>query len=152
MTTFKTKLIYYLAAFLIIVGVFLLGLSWGLGNDSKTISVAENTSRPTSQQVTLLIDNGKDVKNYKDINLTTGDNVFTVLQQVATTNNIKLDFNPAESSAWGVFIKQIGDKINGQNQKYWQYWVNGDQPQVAADKYELKNGDLIWWTFRESSF
>lgn len=152
MTTFKSKIIYVLAAVLIAVGVFLFGLSLGLGKSSVPTVVTNNNETVSNQQVTLLIDNGKDVKSYKNINIKKGDNVFSVLQQITTTNNIKLDYNPAESSAWGVFIKQIGDKANGQGQKYWQYWVNADQPQIAADKYELKSGDIVWWTFRESSF
>ena len=152
MTTFKSKIIYSAAAILIAVGIFLFGLGFGLGKSPATMPIVQNQTEVNSKQVTLLIDNGKDVKSYKDIVLKQGDNVFSVLQQVTTTNNIKLDYNPAESSVWGVFIKQIGDKVNGQNQKYWQYWVNGDQPQVAADRYELKGGDIVWWTFRESSF
>ncbi len=152
MTTFKSKIIYSVAAVLIAVGIFLLGLSFGLGKSSVPTPITQNQTETNSKQVTLLIDNGKDVKSYKDIILNQTDNVFTILQKVTTTNNIKLDYNPAASSAWGVFIKQIGDKVNGQNQKYWQYWVSGEQPQIAADKYELKGGEIVWWTFRESSF
>lgn len=152
MTTFQQKITYSIAAILIAVGVFLFGYSLGLTKAVVPAGVCERSEATSNKLATVIIDNGREIKSFKDIDIKSGDNVFSVLQQVAGINNIKLDYNPAESSDWGVFIKQIGDKVNGQGQKYWQYWVNGGQPQVAADKYELQPGDVVWWTFHESSF
>lgn len=47
----------------------------------------------------------------------------------------------------GVFIEAIGDKRNGQDNKYWLYHVNGEMPMMAADKYMLKSGDKVEFKF-----
>lgn len=53
---------------------------------------------------------------------------------------------------WGVFIKRIGDKENGESGKYWQYWVNNEHAQVGAGQYQLKNRDVVEWKFFASQF
>ncbi len=52
----------------------------------------------------------------------------------------------------GVMIESIGDKKNGQNGKYWLYYVNKEMPQIAADKKELKEGDQVEFKFEKSQF
>ena len=55
-------------------------------------------------------------------------------------------------SEWGVFIKRIGDKENGESEKYWQYWVNNEHAQVGAGQYQLKNRDVVEGKFIVSEF
>ncbi|MBT4516453.1 DUF4430 domain-containing protein [bacterium] len=52
----------------------------------------------------------------------------------------------------GILITQIRDKENGQDQKYWQYFVNNEQAQISVDKYFPNNGENIEWKFIESEF
>jgi hypothetical protein len=52
----------------------------------------------------------------------------------------------------GVFIESIDEVKNGTENKYWQYWVNGELPMVAADKYRVKSGDRVEWKFAPSPF
>lgn len=52
----------------------------------------------------------------------------------------------------GIFIEAIGDKENGENGKYWLYYVNGEMPQVATDKKEIKAGDKVEFKFEKSPF
>ena len=52
----------------------------------------------------------------------------------------------------GIFIEVIGDKENGQDGKYWMYYVNGEMPMVAADKKEIKAGDKVEFKFEKSPF
>ena len=47
---------------------------------------------------------------------------------------------------------QIKDKKNGQDQKYWQYFVAGEQPQISIDKYFPANNTYIEWKFIKSEF
>ncbi len=70
---------------------------------------------------------------------------FTILEQMATDQNIPLRFDP--STGFGVFVRQIGDKKNGADGRFWQYWVNGKFPLVAADRYMLSAGDTVEWRF-----
>jgi hypothetical protein len=52
----------------------------------------------------------------------------------------------------GVLLSQIKDKKNGQDQKYWQYFVAGEQPQISIDKYFPANNAYIEWKFIKSEF
>lgn len=52
----------------------------------------------------------------------------------------------------GIFIEAIGKKENGQDGKYWMYYINGEMPMVSADKKELKAGDKVEFKFEKSPF
>lgn len=47
----------------------------------------------------------------------------------------------------GVFITAINGTTNGHGGKYWQYWVDGRYGDVAADRKELFDGDVVLWKF-----
>jgi len=49
----------------------------------------------------------------------------------------------------GVFVRQIGEQKNGSD-KFWQYWVNNMQLQLAADKAPIRSGDVVEWKFIKS--
>jgi len=144
----KKKILYYVIGLLAAVGVFLLGMSYG-SSVLKPIDSQVNKVDQDVQSVNVLIDDGNKITGFTTTDTTQQANALQALQQVTSENNIKLDFDA--SSPMGAFVKQIGDKINGQGDKYWQYWVNDSQPMVAADKYELGGGETILWTFRKSA-
>lgn len=52
----------------------------------------------------------------------------------------------------GVFIKQIGERISGDNERYWQYWVNNEFAQVGASQFELRGGEVVLWKFIKAKF
>lgn len=52
----------------------------------------------------------------------------------------------------GIFIEAIGDRENGQDEKYWLYYVNGELPTISADKKELKSEDKVEFKFEKSPF
>lgn len=52
----------------------------------------------------------------------------------------------------GSLVVQIGGYRNGQDDKYWQYEVNGEMPLVGADQYVIQSGDRIKWEFKESEY
>jgi hypothetical protein len=49
-------------------------------------------------------------------------------------------------------VTKIGDKVNGEDNRYWQYFINGAYAQVGADQYKLKNGDAVEWKFSADQF
>jgi len=49
----------------------------------------------------------------------------------------------------GIFIEAIGDKENGQDGKYWMYYVNAEMPIIAADKKELNARDKTEFKFEK---
>jgi len=74
--------------------------------------------------------------------------LLAVTKNLAEENN--LAFEIKDYAEMGVLITQIGDKINGQDNKYWQYWVNQQQPLISADKYILQPQDIVEWKFEAS--
>ncbi len=128
--------------------IFTLGLMVALRTQPQVPAPA------TSQQVApvtvdFLLDTGDKITSYPKLELYEGATVLTALEVVAAREKLTLDVD--RSSSMGAFIKQIGDKKNGQAGKYWQYWVGGVQPLVAADKLQLKGGETVLWTFRKSA-
>ena len=47
---------------------------------------------------------------------------------------------------FGVFVKTIAGYPSTAN-KAWIYFINGNSGTVAADKQEIKAGDLIEWRY-----
>lgn len=101
---------------------------------------------PVSGFATVSIDfgNGSDPV-VADAMLKNNATVFTATRDVAEEEKMPFVFDPPGD--WGVFVRQIGFKKNGDSKQYWQYWVNGIQPQVAADRYVLKPNDRVEWRF-----
>lgn len=133
------------------VGLFYFGYSY-----SPSLSFKNNTgytSNTSKQTVSMLIDDGKIITGFDNQTIPPDEpTVFGLLKQVTTTNNIKLEYDPASSNSFNaVFIKQIGEKKNSTNAAYWQYWVDGSQPPVGADHYNLTGGEAVLWTFRLSA-
>ncbi len=77
-------------------------------------------------------------------------NLFTITDEIAKQNN--WDFKYTDYVEMGYLVTQIGAAKNGQDNKYWQYFVNGEQPQISANKYIPKSGEKIEWRFAESKF
>ncbi len=85
------------------------------------------------------------VREWKDVPYMMGQTAFSILKDA--TASVGLALYSSEASSTGVFIRQIGDKKNGDGGKYWQYWVNGKYAMVAADQKLLAPADIILWKF-----
>jgi len=129
------------------VAVFLLGLSFG---SRPAIAPTITQGALAQHTVNFLLDDGAKITGWQNVALASGGTVLTVLQEVAQQKNLTLDVDT--SSSMGAFVKQIGAQKNGTGGKYWQYWVGGAQPMVAADHYQLKGGETILWTFSKSTY
>lgn len=86
-----------------------------------------------------------------DVNILRGESVVDVLEKLQNNDN-SLNLQIELYEGLGVLVKGIGDYVNGQDGKYWQYNVNGIMPMVGADKYVLEDGDKIVWFFDKSEF
>ncbi len=51
----------------------------------------------------------------------------------------------------GTLVDGMNGMQNGEDNKYWQYTVNGVMPQIGADAYIPQPGDSIEWYFAESA-
>jgi len=77
-------------------------------------------------------------------------NLFAISQEIAGQQN--WDFQYKDYGEMGYLVTKINNIENGQDNKYWQYFVNDEQPQVSADKYLPKSGEKIEWRYAGSDF
>lgn len=132
------------------MAVFLIGFSVGVARTQNLPLIQDSNGVASVAKVALLINDSEKIKSYRDINLNQSSTVLTILEQTAATERFAVEVD--RSSSLGAFVKQIGQKKNGQNQFYWQYYVNGSQPLVAADKFILQGGETVLWTFSQSEY
>lgn len=49
------------------------------------------------------------------------------------------------------FVESIAGVVNSQVEgRWWQYWVNGELGPVAANAYQVSDGDSIVWRYTDS--
>jgi len=138
---------------LVILTVIVLGLGLILLNGNKKeiepISVINESAQEAQGKIFLTIDGGQEASQTLGFIFEEGITAFGLLEKASKEQNFILK---TKSYDTGIFIEAIGDVENGQNGKYWMYYVNGEMPMVAADKKELKNGDKVEFKFEKSQF
>ncbi len=112
-------------------------------NEVKDIA---KDDKPSIQDETKNINELSYFFNNKD----SESNVFSGLLIYAKNNNIEVKYN--NNYEFGVFIESIAGVKNGDEGKYWQYYINGVLGDVAADKKILKESDVVVWRFEEAPF
>ena len=111
----------------------------------KLTSASVSRLAPVERNTFLIIDNGTEEPQTFKMEVGEKTTVFDLLKQT----EIALDYTEYDI---GIFIKAIGDKENGQNGKYWLYYVNGEMPQVAVDKNKVNPGDKVEFRFEKSPY
>ena len=109
----------------------------------------ENIEGKVGEEVILVIDDGQESQKTFKSNFEEGMTAFSLLEEKTRESGLLLKTKTYDE---GVFIEAIRDKENGQDGKYWMYYVNGEMPMVAADKKEIELGDRIEFKFEESPF
>lgn len=97
-----------------------------------------------AKDIAYKINNGQESKEYK-LDYSASSTVFSALQAIGQRENFVVGYKTYPEM--GVLVESIGDVVNGQDSKYWQYWVNETLGEVAADKKFLKAGDRVEWKF-----
>ena len=79
-----------------------------------------------------------------------GATVFSLLDELSQSKDFEISFKIYPEM--GVFVESIDNAVNGTNGKYWQYWMNGELPMVAADKMQIQEEDRVEWKFEVPQF
>lgn len=98
----------------------------------------------------LVIDDSSGQIKDIGLQLRRGATAFDLLKQGAQYWELELKTETYEDM--GVFVEAIGDRKNGQDGKFWLYYVNDKMPSVAVDKQLLTEGDKVEFKFEESPF
>ena len=103
-------------------------------------------SDATGIQITIQGSNWKITDNFciteKDVT------VYQVLEYIAQEYQLSLDSTYYEAFD-SFLIESIQDDTNGDQDHYWQFYVNEDLPVVGANVFTVNNGDTILWIFEE---
>lgn len=146
--------------FIIIIFLFLLSLVFILRSNTASEDFEDNKlgAENIKYETSIAKKTNKAPLNGEKINLVSyffdesdkERTAFSGLLNYGVKNNIEIEYN--NNYDFGVFIESIGGVANGDEGKYWQYYVNGTLGEVAADKKVLKEGDGVEWRFEKVDF
>ena len=129
--------------------VFVMALGFLLGWTMRPVPVVAplaSVNENIGAVVHLMFDYGDGtLETERNIGYSDGATVFSITNDVASKKNLTFKFDPPGD--WGVFVRQIGARQNGEQNRYWQYWVNHEQVQVSADRAALQPNDVVEWKF-----
>lgn len=137
MMLLKTKIFIIL----IILGLIIIG-SWFLFFIPEP---PQKQQQEIKQETVLVVDYGNGISDSFSIEFIQGMTAFDLLEQSGLVLEIK-------TYDVGIFIEAINNVKNGQDNKYWMYYVNDEMPMVSADNMEINSGDEVEFKFEESSF
>ena len=129
---------------LLLALVFVVG--FGLGATVNLPTLVTPQGSPAEGTVNLMLDYGDgEVASYNNIPAAANENVFQITEKTTKGNNLAFESQTYEGL--GALITKIGEKKNGEGDRYWQYWVNQQKPEVGAGAYVPRSGDFIEWKF-----
>ncbi|MBU2540210.1 DUF4430 domain-containing protein [Patescibacteria group bacterium] len=142
------KFIYIIigAVIIVIIGSWLI-----LSSDFWQANVKENNValETVGKEAVLVIDYGEENPKTSVAEFKEGMTAFDLLEEEAKKLYLALK---TKNYDIGIFIEAIGDKENGQDGKYWLYYINGEMPMISADKMIIKSGDKVEFKFEKSTF
>jgi len=148
----KTSLKVIIPIIFLVIGIF---LGQDLANISKYVN--NNADKPVTtdqqMQVYLMIDYGDDsIAVYNREAISNNQTVFDLLEQVTTKNGLEFQYSD-EYKDLGILVESInGVKNSTATNRYWHYWVNNRFAQVAVDKYQLEEGDIVLLKYIKSQY
>lgn len=141
---------------LFIISLLLLGGCGSQTNlDQKPAEqdVAQNLSTSPSEvskkEATLSINFGQDQVKSFTLEFLPEKTVYNLLEELANQNKINLETKQYDL---GILIEAIDGIKNGQDNKYWLYYVNGQMAPVGVTERKVSPDDKIEFRFEESSF
>lgn len=76
--------------------------------------------------------------------------LFALTKNISSQKNWSFEWK--DYGEMGILITKIDQTTNGADNKYWQYYINDQMPQVAANNYFPKTNDKIKWVFQPSQY
>ena len=136
----------------IIIGIVIIASGWIIySNNIPNVpeEEIENGQEVSKKKVFLVIDDEEELLQTFEFEFNEGLTAFDLLKNKTEELDMILK---TEVYDFGILITAIGDKENGEDGKYWLYYVNGEMPMISADKNEIKAGDKIEFKFEKSPF
>lgn len=141
-------LIRALVALVILAAGFLLGAGF---ERSRTLSAPAPVSSREMQSASVLIDTGSELLGFQDV-VAVGEATALSLLEEAAGRNTDVTVATESYGDIGTLVTAINGYQNGHDGNYWQFWVNNEYAEVAADKYPVATGDSVMWKFTSARF
>ena len=138
-------LLFVLALGLLIIATFFLSADIASKNSENKGDIIERSDEIKFSILLKIDDGSKEKKEYELSDISKQATVFDVLK-----NNADIKYN--NNYSYGVFVESINGIKNGDDGKYWQYYINDVLGDTAADKKVLEEGDKAEWRFEEVPF
>lgn len=140
---FKLKTIHKVPAVLLVLGLVALSFTGTAMKVPQKSEVWFEKSDQTSVRI-IIIGDGWTISD--NLVAYQGDTAFFLLERCSEKNGFSVD-STYYAQYDSTLINSINNAVGGTDGKYWQYYVNGQLPNVGADKCILTNGDLLKWSF-----
>jgi len=149
----KNLFIWIVIGIIVLIGIWLLSSKkveqHNFSNQFIHKNEIEIPQEETKEGVVLIINSDEENVKTFEIDFNSGMTAFDLLKNKAEELDLTLETKTFDI---GVLIETIGNKKNGDENKYWLYYINDEMPMVAADKKEIKPGDKVEFKFEESKF
>ena len=139
----------------ILIGIIAIFVAWFIFSGAINRPVGEEKTtdslvreKKNGEEVILVIDNGIQIEIFT-VEFSEETTAFDLLKNKTEELNLNLKTKQYDI---GILVESIGDKENGQDGKYWMYYVNGEMPMVASYKNQKKVGDKVEFKFEKSVF
>ncbi len=145
----KIKINIIIGIIIVISSLVILIFPSKVGQPVSQGEIGINQENVQEKEIFLVINDGEGNLKTLKAEFSKGMTVFDLLKNKAEELNIPLKIKTYD---FGIFIEAIGNKKNGQDEKYWMYYVNDEMPMVSVDKKEVNPGDKVEFRFEKSPF
>ena len=119
------------------------GVTWSGGAER---AAGGGALAPRTASASIMVDfGGGEVALFPDLAVEPDTMLLGLLERVVTESGLAFETRAFEGL--GVMVDSIGDKRNGENDRYWVYWVNNAEIPVGADQYAVQPGDIVLWKY-----
>jgi len=146
-TSTKHRRIIDICIYLIIVTALIILVVTVSNSEWLSLSIQRGNSNEVVQNVQMrIISPDWNVEYYAAIteNVTVADFLFECADHYNFTVTKKY-FTGYDS----FLIKSINSIENGEDDRYWQYYINDEFADVGCSNYFLKNNDVVEWRFEQ---
>jgi len=113
--------------------------------EPEPLAEVQGVQEETTAADLVLVFGEEKIVTYSGVK-TTEKTILGLLLQAALGHGFEVDFTPP-SGEMGAFVKSI-DGVGNTNEKFWQFWLNGEYGQIAMDQQEIEDGDLVEIKFK----
>ncbi len=112
---------------------------------SETLDISEVEKEIIQNKVFYIINKGPgNIEEYQ-VEIVDESTVFSLLEELAAKENFEIETTLYPEM--GILVESINGFKGGNDNKWWQYWVNDKLGEVAADRKKIKGDDVIEWKF-----